>query len=363
MLSGALLFWNEGRSAKTAAALSEGAGQVVGVATDKVDPSREGRLIHIAGDTASTQGVRDPDFGFAASGLKLTRTVEMYQWKEESHSETQKKLGGGEETVTRYSYVREWSDKPIDSSRFRNAADHRNPQMPDVKSRVFASSDAKLGAFVLGPKVIDLLSANDRYSVPDSALAQARAKLGQRARIMQGAVYAGSNPDQPLIGDVRVTWNLAPLTPVSVVARQTQSTLTPWVARNGNEVILAETGIVNPEMMFKHGQEENAFLTWILRVVGVIVMFMGFRVMLDLLEVLADVVPLFGNIVGAGASLVALVFTLFLAPLIIAIAWLFYRPLVAIGIIVVSGALFYGARELAKRRALMRSASPARQAA
>ncbi len=350
MCAGGLMFWNEGRSAKTFAALSEGAGQVVSITADKIDPAREGKLVHVAGPTASAKGVLDADFGFAANGLKLSRKVEMYQWKEESHSETQKKLGGGEETVTRYSYTREWAERAIDSSRFRNATDHRNPPMPAIASRDFASPDAKLDAFTLGPKVLGLLSSAEPFSAPDSALAEARAKLGARARIIQGKVYAGANADQPLIGDVRISWKVLPLQPVSVVARQMQSTFVPWLAGNGREIILAETGLVPPETMFKHGEDENALLTWILRIVGMVLMFVGFRLMLSLLEVLADVVPFIGNIVGAGASLVALLCTFVVAPLIIALAWLFYRPLTAIAVLAVGACLVWGMRQLAHRR-------------
>ena len=107
--------------------------------------------------------------------------------------------------------------------------------------------------------------------------------------------------------------------------------------------------------MFKHGQDENRVMTWILRALGLLMMFIGFRVAMSLLEVIADVVPFIGNIIGAGASLIALVCTLTLAPVIIAVAWLFYRPLVAIIALAVGAALVYGVRELAKRRHAMRA--------
>jgi hypothetical protein len=111
--------------------------------------------------------------------------------------------------------------------------------------------------------------------------------------------------------------------------------------------------------MFKHGEDENALLTWILRAVGVIVMFIGFRSMLSLLEVLADVIPFIGNIVGAGASLVALLCTLVVAPLMIALAWLFYRPLTAIAVLAVGAGLVWGVRQLVQRRS---AAQPAKAA-
>ena len=355
IVSCVLMFWNEGRSAETAAALREGAGLVVSVSTEKVDPANEGQLIHVAGSTTSTRPIRDADFGVDANGLILARKIEMYQWKEDKHSETQKKLGGGEETVTRYSYSKEWSDKAIDSGSFRNSADHRNPQMPNLHSREFYAADAKLGAYTLNEKVLELLDAKEKFEAPESALTQARAHLGQRAKVLQGLVYAGNNPDSPAVGDVRVSWNTLPLVPVSVVARQTQSTFSPYIAKNRHELLMAESGIVDAALMFKHGEDENRIITWILRFVGVLLMFIGFRVMLSLLEALADVIPLLGNIIGAGASAVALVCTLSLAPIVIAIAWIVYRPIIGIAILIIGGAIAYGVHVLMKQRAAARA--------
>ncbi len=359
--SGALMFWNEGRSAKTAAALSEGAGLTISLPAEKVDPAQEGRLIHVAGATTSVQPVRDPDLGIESKALILARKVEMFQWKEDKHTETQKKLGGGEETITRYSYSREWSDKPIDSGKFRNSADHRNPAMPALASRSFYAPDAKLGAFALNEGVMHLLNASETFEAPAGALAQARARLGPRAQVLQGSIYAGVNPDQPAIGDVRVAFHYLPLTPVSVVGRQTQATFSPWTAGNGREILLAETGVLDAAVMFKHGQDENRILTWILRAVGVLLMWIGFRVALSLLEVLADVVPFIGNIVGAGASLAAFLFTLILAPVIIAAAWFFYRPFVAAGVIAAGALLVYGLRTLMHKRVAARGSQPGLQ--
>lgn len=88
----------------------------------------------------------------------------------------------------------------------------------------------------------------------------------------------------------------------------------------------------------------------ILRLVGVVAMFIGFALILNPLVVVADVVPFIGNVLGAGASLVSLIATAVLAPLVIAIAWLWYRPLVSIVVIVVGLAAAFGLRRLAARK-------------
>ena len=124
-----LLFWNEGRAVQTARSLDEGTGLVATVDTGRVDPANEAKLVHVSGDIKAGSKVVDPEFGISADGLRLVRTVEMYQWKEESKTETRKNLGGSEETVTTYSYHRVWSDSHIDSSRFRRPEGRSNPEM------------------------------------------------------------------------------------------------------------------------------------------------------------------------------------------------------------------------------------------
>lgn len=350
----ALLFWNEGNSAKTISSLNEGAGLVTSVSTDRVESGNEGKLVHVAGETKAAQPARDPDLGVAGNGLKLVRKVEMYQWKEERRSEKRQKLGGGEETVTTYSYTRTWSDQPINSSNFREASNHTNPQMPSVRSRGFAAEGARLGAFSLDERVISLLSGGDTLDVPASVAQQARQRFGAQARVERGGIYVGQNADQPRVGDIRISYTLLPIQPVSVVARQTQSGFSAFTTSNQRSILLAETGVQDAPSMFKHAQDANKALTWILRLVGVFVLFVGFRMMISLLEVLASVVPIFGDIVGFGASLVALLATAVVAPIVIAFAWFFYRPLWAVGILVAGFAIFYGLRRLAQARAASR---------
>src|SRR5689334_9251155 len=43
------LFWNEGRAVQTARSLAEGGSAVVSVESNRVDPSNDGKLIHVTG--------------------------------------------------------------------------------------------------------------------------------------------------------------------------------------------------------------------------------------------------------------------------------------------------------------------------
>ena len=347
--SGVAIFWNEGNSAETLAALAEGAKIVVSVSADRVDIGNEGKLVHVAAQTSTAQTIKDAELGVTVDGLKLARKVEMYQWKETSKSETQKKLGGGEETVTRYSYTLVWSDVAINSSIFKNPSDHRNPAFPTLASRTFANSSSKIGNFSLGEGILAEISVFEKAEVPASALGTAKQKLGSNAVISQGNFFLGTDQNSPSLGDVRVSYQIVPIQPVSIIAKQVQSTFSPYVMKSGHKLLLVETGIKDPTLMFKDGKDESQLITWIVRGVAFFFMFIGFALMLSLLEVIADLIPFLGNLVGAGTMLVAFCFTLITAPVVAAIAWFYYRPLVAGAIILAGALLFLGFRSLAKK--------------
>src|SRR5215467_8408303 len=157
-LSGFGLFWNEGRAVQTEKSLAEGAALVITVDASRVDPANEGKLVHVTGEMKAGIKPSDPEFGVSAEGLRLVRTAEMYQWKEEKKTETRKNVGGGEETVTTYSYVQGWSESPIDSRDFRVPDGHSNPPMR-YRSAQFAAGEVTLGAFRPGEPIVRQLPA------------------------------------------------------------------------------------------------------------------------------------------------------------------------------------------------------------
>jgi len=347
--SGAAIFWNEGRSAETLAGFAEGAKIVISINADKIDTANDGKLVHIAAETSIAQPLKDPDFGFVFQGLKLSRNVEMYQWKETSKSETQKKLGGGEETVTRYSYALGWSNTAINSNNFKNSADYKNPSFPTLTSKTYSNQTSKIGAFSLGQPVLDELNTYEKTDVPEKSLNAAKSKLGPKATITQGDIFVGSDPNTPALGDIKINYQIIPIKPISLIAKQFQSTFSPYVMTNGHKLLLVKPGLKDSALLFKDGKDENQLITWVIRGAAFFFMLVGFSLMLSLLEVLADVITFLGDIVGAGTVLIALCFTLITAPTIAAVAWFFYRPVIGGGILLVGALLFFGARAMAKK--------------
>ena len=78
---------------------------------------------------------------------------------------------------------------------------------------------------------------------------------------------------------------------------------------------------------------------------------------LNPLVVVADVVPFIGSILSAGAGIVSLVLTAIVAPVVIAVAWFVYRPLVSAVVLAIGLALAYGVKRWASQRVAARKAA------
>ena len=127
--SAALHWWNEGRSVKGSWMLRDAERGVVELVEGApIDPSNDGKLVHIMGDIASDNGLVDPVHGIhAPSALQLSRKTDAYQWKERK-SETRTRVSETEERVeVTYRYHKGWTSKPIESYQFEEPAGHENP--------------------------------------------------------------------------------------------------------------------------------------------------------------------------------------------------------------------------------------------
>ena len=355
-----LLFWNEGRAVTTARSLAEGAGAVVSVAADKVDPANEGKLVHVSGTVTTDSTPSDPDFAISATGVRLVRNVEMYQWKEESRSETTKKLGGGEETTTTYTYSKTWDDEALDSGSFKQPNGHQNPSM-EIRGRSFQIPEAKLSAFTLDQPVLDQIGGNEVLTIkPDQSAAIEAAYSGdKKLSIVDGRIYLGWNPSSPAIGDYRVSYELVPLGGISVIGQQQGQKFQHYQTIAGDQLLMVSLGNIPAAQMFKEAEDANKLMTWIIRAVGLVLLGVGFALFMSPLGVIGDVIPFIGSIVRLGTGIVAFFLAIVVGTITIAIAWFYYRPLLAIGILVVGAVVAYAIIRLGRSRRQAQPPAPA----
>ncbi|HEY2584739.1 MAG TPA: TMEM43 family protein [Tepidisphaeraceae bacterium] len=149
----------------------------------------------------------------------------------------------------------------------------------------------------------------------------------------------------------------APPGPVCVIGEQTGGTVAAYTTPSGGSIELLRVGAHPATEMIATEQQRNAALTWLVRLVGFVLMWMAIFLMLQPLKVVASVAGILGDLVGVGVGLVSLLGAATLSAGIIAIAWLVYRPLLGAGLLAVAGAAAAGLFLLWQRRAAARRAA------
>jgi hypothetical protein len=349
-----VLWLNEGYAVKTARLLTKGAKTVIDVASDRVDPANEGKLVHVTGTATTGETVADPVFGVAAKTIRMRRKVEMYQWKETSSTQKQKNLGGSETTTTVYKYTQVWSEQPINSAAFKQQQGHQNPDAWPFSSAVYFAGDMRLGAFRLNQHLVNQFTGADPVDVSQGKVP---ASMQARARPMESGFQIG-DPAAPLTGDLRVSFEQLKSPEVSIVSGQIRDTFEPYQV-SGGTVELVGMGTQSAAAMFGNAQSQNTTRTWLLRGLGFILMFVGLTLVFSPIATLADVVPFIGGLLRFGAAVVSGVVALGLSLAIIAIAWFVYRPILSISLLVAVAICVYAVASFRRKKTAATAASHA----
>jgi hypothetical protein len=335
-ISVVVLFWNEGRAVQTAKGLDEGLGAVVSASADKVESANNQQLVHISGKAITDDVLHDEEFHVEQNAIRLVRLVEMYQWKEDKDSDTRKKVGGGTETVTTYTYEETWSSSLIDSNSFnqKHRSTHQNPDTMPVQAKTLHADKVTVGAYRLSPSLRNMIENAKDVEVSAENIPET---LTERMQL-QGSqtLYLGTNPNEPQIGDCRISFSVTLPADVSVVAQQTGDSFQPYQTKAGDALDMLRMGTVGADQMFAMAQAENTQLTWILRGVGAVLMFIGLMLITKPISVLADVLPFLGDLVEMGLGLVAGLLTITGSCLVIGFAWVFYRPLIGVPLLLLA---------------------------
>ncbi|WP_049630421.1 TMEM43 family protein [Cellvibrio sp. pealriver] len=330
-----LLFWNEGRAVKTHKALVESQGLVVSINAQEATPQMNGKLVHLTGEATSTQTLSDNLLPVSVQALKLQRKVETYQWEETSHSEEKKNMGGDTETITTYNYEKVWSDKYIDSSAFKKTNGHQNPEKWRYQSERWTADQINIGQYQLSETHKNSINNFQPLVIPRNI------ELPKGVAQNSDGFYYGKDEREPKIGDQQISFSYIPAQTYSVIGDLTGTTLTEHIASNGRSIALLQAGNHTADAMFEKAKSDNATLTWMIRLAGSLLLIIAFNMIFKPLSVLADVAPLFGNIVAIGTGIVSFLLGLILALTTISIAWIFYRPLVGLALLVAAAGLVY----------------------
>ncbi|MFT6047103.1 MAG: hypothetical protein ACI9WC_002816 [Arenicella sp.] len=329
-----LLTWNEGRAVDRIKALEEGSGLVVHIESKTINSLNDQKLVHLTADVLTDEILADPVFFIEANAIKLKRTVQTYQWQENVTTRTEKQTGGSEQTISEYSYSEIWSEGLINSNDFKRP-EYQNPSSTPFNSLNLQANKISFGAFDFPDSLTEKMTNYRKLELDsNSTLSNTR---DHNFSPYDGGYFIGNDSSYPIVGDQKVHFEVVEPATVSIVAQQVDNTFQSFTTSGGGDILLLEYGFISQESMFQTALESNAFLTWMIRIIGLLIMTIGLSMILKPLSVLADVLPILGNIVETGAGFIAFLISLCLTILTIAIAWLFFRPLIGGSLILMAG--------------------------
>ena len=370
-----------------------------------VDPALNGKLIHATAVAKTDEILTDPDYGVSVNAIRLVRNVEYYQWVEHAQEKKEDKLGGKEVTTTTYTYTKEWVSRPIESAQFKDPAyQKKNMVLTTVEDAEQYAENVSWGAYQLNENLIhrisssegvdlalaeDLLKQFDKstqtayerfYGVqkntqqpaqqpaisdsvkallPDSVKAvldSLQAVNDSINKAMEAAenkkdleyvhqannvLYFGRVPGSPEVGDVRVTFEKVVPAKVTVMAVVDGNTFKPFKAKNGKRFQTLVMGQKSGDEIIDAEKEANNMILWFLRIVGILMVIGGLKGIFGFIETIFKVVPFVAGIFGWGIGIVCTVIGIAWSLIVIAIAWLFYRPLLGISLLVLAGFLIW----------------------
>ena len=342
--------------------------------------------------------IKDPIFDIIVNDLKLQRSVQMYQWSEESSEKCTDNIWWSETCETTYSYSKTWEDTPIDSNSFYESAWHENPITWKYESQEREKHPILVWKYTLDDifvwkllnfKTVDLSTQEiiipEEYKNENNQVSQSENTVGNALEanaegatdtteniennieannnsylywdqeawntieetsdeeisdwnlfhINNGYIYIWKNESNPEIWDLKITFSSVKTWIISIVGQQDWENLRGYTTSNGKTIALLSQWNVSADQMFLSAQKSNKNLTWLFRGLLLLAMFIWFSMMFEFLVTLAKVLPFLSNIIGAGTGLISFALTLVFGFLAIWISRLAVRPVVWISCLVV----------------------------
>ena len=324
-----LLWWNEGNNVRNIKTTDEIEKTVVEITPNENPAEYEGKLVAVGGKfTVEDVSLSDTTFGVEKHTAALSRVVEIYQWEEESHSD---------DDGTTYTYNKVWHEGLIDSSDYHHSG-HDNPTSVAYESGSEYAENIALGKFHLSSSQIKQMDAEKTIAASEVK------KVPEKYSVVGNYVTNSEDLDNPQIGEVRISWKYNDWKEVSVISQVSGTTFVSWTSAVGKKVNWVTEGTKTSAEMIEDMRTQDKIMKWLLRLVGFMLIFIGYMSFTSPLTKLVGYIPILGNVVNFMFGAMIFLLSLVQSLLVIIIAWFRFRPLLSIallGIVAVCAVLFF----------------------
>ena len=395
MLGGiGLIWWNESNSVCSEKAYDDAQAHVqetsAGQALSKClfSPALSGNFVHIACSVnKTTLAVTDAGTGITANGaFQIVARTEMYQYSETSRSVSKKdSVGGGTTTYTCYCWSKAWYSTHLEvnpqHSPCSDCAVPRstNPNLSGSTSTTglgmwtTTAAGVYLGTAATGNQFV---ITSDQIASIESPVETTVLPTGSTRSFSKDGSYLcsstnGCTTGSPTVGTVRISLTQRTSDKISAVGLQQPSSdaqapgslvastfggsaFPPCGTRN---VLYIANGDKTAAELFAALAHKLNVLTWILRVVSWLCLWVGIIMMTRPISVVPDIVPCIGPIIGDLVGCMLFLFALLVGSCmflsVTSLAYLLYHPLYAaamLGVAAVFVAIAVVIRQRSKRQ-------------
>mmetsp|Transcript_60491 Transcript_60491/g.107807 ORF Transcript_60491/g.107807 Transcript_60491/m.107807 type:complete len:517 (+) Transcript_60491:61-1611(+) len=215
---------NERRAARFESLIKVGESECISVGHDKAKDDNRGRLVHVSGANAEgkkpLQDERFASFKLDSKCLKIVSSVEAYQWvQKETKEKRRDNMGGGETTVTTYTYSKAWKGERIDSKSFKERGYENRLAKMEISLGVMTKTCSVVHygeAFQLPEEMVNQLDNYEDASPIIGSQVQDFTKHGEYY------YFPSKRTSEPQVGDMRVTFKYIPDGPVTALGLQVE---------------------------------------------------------------------------------------------------------------------------------------------
>jgi len=318
-----ILFRNEGNAVHRKKAL-EHIDAAVEISSTESSSVEDGTLVILSGDLSADDILKDETFGVSApeDTIKMEKSVSMYQWVESSETD--------DDDNTTYDYDKMWVDHLVDSSDFEYEASHQNPEAMIYTEDKFVADEVLLGKYYLDDAFVNQLNKYTPYKNMEVPIVNLSYQITENRIFISSEGKTDIN--SPDIGDYLIEFEIVSAETITVVGGKQSNNIISYHTKTGN-LNEVSYGIKDKDVLKQEKIDENNRRTWAIRIGSIFALMLAVGMLFSPITKLLGRVPILGNIVNGGIALVGGIIGGAWGVIVIAIGWLYYKPVLAIGLI------------------------------
>lgn len=287
------------------------------VSANDLNPSNDNKLIFTNGSAYSQELLTDSIIR-VPNAIALFRNTEIYQWEEIRKHRDNNKIS--------YTYRKTWSKNLINSDNFESSA-YKNPKKMKYEPKNIYAHNIGLGKFYLSEEIIKNINSISKIT---------QLPYNSNFKIYNGFYFTGNDYDNPKIGDQKLSYSYIPSgIKLSIIAKQSGNYLENMNSKYGDFSIVMN-GEKDLKTMISDYKKNLTNNTWLIRGISLLFLFLGLNLIIQPIVNLGNTIPILGELTQMAAFASTLIITIALGTLIISLAWLLFRPEIAIPLIIIS---------------------------